>query len=309
MAHHPEPPRQRALRGGAPPLIPKNTARRYAHQGGVDLDIAQQDIVLTYALDKLRAEGLLEHLVFKGGTYLRKMILGTGGRFSMDLDFTSTTTDVTLEDVASAMEGTHHGVQFSIQDSEATQNGYLLNVRYSHDWGEGNFKLDVSTRDDRWLPPEDREPKAERYFNDLPFEPPTIPCMDLHEALAEKIRALHQRKTERDLYDIIQYGDGALNEPLVRLLAVLKLREDGERFDPSVVLSKLEDGRRDWIDLPTLVSKQDDTNWNEECRKARDRFAFLEELTAFDERVRNDRYAHALDQEIQQRLRELQTTM
>ena len=46
------------------------------------IDIAQ-DLLLAH----LHAQGMFEHLVFKGGTALRKLYAGNAGRFSTDLDF------------------------------------------------------------------------------------------------------------------------------------------------------------------------------------------------------------------------------
>jgi predicted nucleotidyltransferase component of viral defense system len=50
--------------------------------------IAEKEIVLTYLLQLLAERGILDRLAFKGGTCIRKMIMGSQGRFSTDLDFT-----------------------------------------------------------------------------------------------------------------------------------------------------------------------------------------------------------------------------
>ncbi len=50
--------------------------------------IAENEIVLTYLLQLMAERGLLGKLAFKGGTCRRKMFIGSGGRFSTDLDFT-----------------------------------------------------------------------------------------------------------------------------------------------------------------------------------------------------------------------------
>lgn len=50
--------------------------------------VAEKEIVLTYLLQLMAERGILERLAFKGGTCLRKMFLGSVGRFSTDLDFT-----------------------------------------------------------------------------------------------------------------------------------------------------------------------------------------------------------------------------
>ena len=70
-------------------MIARSVANRFANVMGVDLHIAQQEVVLLYALDALAAHGVLDRLVFKGGTYLRMMVTGDVGRLSEDLDFTN----------------------------------------------------------------------------------------------------------------------------------------------------------------------------------------------------------------------------
>ena len=50
--------------------------------------IAENEVVLTYLLQLMSERGILDKLAFKGGTCLRKMFTGSGGRFSTDLDFT-----------------------------------------------------------------------------------------------------------------------------------------------------------------------------------------------------------------------------
>ena len=70
-------------------MIPRPVANRFANVMGVDLHLAQQEIVLLYALSALGSGGVLDRLVFKGGTYLRMMVTGDVGRLSEDLDFTN----------------------------------------------------------------------------------------------------------------------------------------------------------------------------------------------------------------------------
>jgi len=61
----------------------------YARGSKVDLLVAERDVVLTYVLKILSEHDILNLMVFKGGTCLRKMYLGRTGRFSEDLDFTA----------------------------------------------------------------------------------------------------------------------------------------------------------------------------------------------------------------------------
>jgi predicted nucleotidyltransferase component of viral defense system len=70
-------------------MIEKRLVQWYAADTGVDLDIAEREIVLTYVLRILEDQGLLSRLAFKGGTAIRKLYSSGTGRFSLDLDFTA----------------------------------------------------------------------------------------------------------------------------------------------------------------------------------------------------------------------------
>ena len=90
--------------------------RKIAHQSGArDITKVETDIVLTYLLQLFHEKGLMEHIAFKGGTMLRKMIFGPRGRYSTDLDFTRRT-DISDERVMEMMLDAagqpYHGLTF-----------------------------------------------------------------------------------------------------------------------------------------------------------------------------------------------------
>ena len=95
-------------------MIEKRLVQWYAADAGVDLDIAEREIVLTYVLRILADRSLLAQLAFKGGTAIRQLIFGGQGRFSLDLDFTATTAvepDAFVLDLAGCLHGqTYYGV-------------------------------------------------------------------------------------------------------------------------------------------------------------------------------------------------------
>src|SRR5580700_8194750 len=77
------------LSKGAPRMLPQPRVQRYAVESGLrDIMIAEKEVVLTYLLQLLSERAILDRLAFKGGTCLRKMVIGSQGRFSTDLDFT-----------------------------------------------------------------------------------------------------------------------------------------------------------------------------------------------------------------------------
>jgi predicted nucleotidyltransferase component of viral defense system len=285
-------------------MIPRSTANRFADTLGVDLHIAQQEVVLLYALDALSAAGLLDRLVFKGGTYLRLMVTGDAGRLSEDLDFTNSGLPDEPEDLLrAAVAQPHHGVKFSIRDPYRTaRRNWACRIGYAHEWDEGEFRFEVSYREPTFLPARRWAPVEQPYFRALPFPPPTIPSMRVEEAMAEKLRAIQQRGTERDLYDAIRYAKRGFDADLVRLLAVAKLWNDREAFDPDRVLRTLAEGRREWPDLDRLIGRTRRRDWNRELAETARRFEFLRALTPFEVEVIADVRRHSLRPQLRERI-------
>jgi predicted nucleotidyltransferase component of viral defense system len=115
--------------------------RRYSTQSGLrDMMIAEKEVVLTFLLQLLSERGILNRLAFKGGTCLRKMFIGSQGRFSTDLDFTGLE-EHDHEDVILAMmeafEQEFHGIGFHIPDGSyyETVDGlsWGVNPTYAHE--------------------------------------------------------------------------------------------------------------------------------------------------------------------------------
>jgi predicted nucleotidyltransferase component of viral defense system len=246
-------------------MLTRPQVQRYAAESGLrDIMIAEKEIVLTFLLQLLAERGLLDRLAFKGGTCLRKMILGSQGRFSTDLDFTGIEEhdheDVILEMMA-AFEKPFHGIQFSIPDGSYYESedgvSWGVNPAYVHEWntgGDSEIKFQVSRRETPTLPLERRAQIAQSYFAALPFQPTDINCLAMPELLAEKIRACYQRNKARDVYDIAIFGTRPLNQALIRRLVVLKLWQVRDSFDPQRFSAKLEDGSAfDWDDLAQLT--------------------------------------------------------
>lgn len=126
-------------------MLTRPQVQRYAAESGLrDIMIAEKEVVLTFLLQLLSERGILDRLAFKGGTCLRKFIIGSQGRFSTDLDFTSLQEhdheDVILE-MMQAFTEPFHGVQFAIPDNSyyETQDGlsWGVNPTYVHDWNPG----------------------------------------------------------------------------------------------------------------------------------------------------------------------------
>lgn len=293
-------------------MLTRPQVQRYAAESGLrDIMIAEKEIVLTFLLQLLSERGLLDRLAFKGGTCLRKMIIGSQGRFSTDLDFTGVEEhdhqDVIL-DMMAAFEAPFHGVSFSISDGRYYESedgmSWGVNPAYAHEWntgGDSEIKFQVSRRETPTLPLERRAQIAQSYFAALPFPPTDINCLALPELLAEKIRACYQRNKARDVYDLAMFATRPLNQPLIRRLVVLKLWQVRDRFDPERFAAKLRDGTAfDWDDLAQLTRHGHPPNRMTMIADCVQGYAFLAELNDDERALAADPY---------QRRRDLQTSL
>jgi predicted nucleotidyltransferase component of viral defense system len=294
-------------------MLTQPQVQRYSNESGLrDIMIAEKEVVLTFLLQLLSERGILNRLAFKGGTCLRKMLLGTQGRFSTDLDFTGIE-EHDHEEVILAMmevfEQPFHGIQFAIPDEGyyETQDGlsWGVNPTYAHEWnasGVSEIKLQISRRETPTLPTERQAQIFQSYFRFLPFAPADIVCLALPEMLAEKIRACYQRNKARDIYDLGMFATRPLNQPLIRRLVVLKLWQARDPFDPARLMQKFEDGRDfDWDDLRQLLNRAvviDGGRITADCVKS---FGFLADLTDDEQAVARD--PHQREQAAAERLR------
>jgi predicted nucleotidyltransferase component of viral defense system len=294
-------------------MLTQPQVQRYSNESGLrDIMIAEKEVVLTFLLQLLSERAILDRLAFKGGTCLRKMFLGTQGRFSTDLDFTGIEEHDHEEVILAMMEAFEHpfhGIQFSIPDKGYydTQDGlsWGVNPTYAHEWnpsGVSEIKLQISRRETPTLPTERQVQIFQSYFRFLPFAPADILCLALPEILAEKIRACYQRTKARDIYDLGMFATRPLNQPLVRRLVVLKLWQARDAFDPPRLIQKFEVGRDfDWDDLRQLLNRAvviDRDRITADCVRG---FGFLAQLTDDEQTVARD--PHQREQAAAERLR------
>ena len=261
--------------------------------------IAENEIVLTFLLQLMAERGILDKLAFKGGTCLRKMFIGSGGRFSTDLDFTRVEEhdheDLIL-DMMEAFEQPFHGLRFDVPDDSyyETQDGLSWGVSpvYVHDWnttGQSQIRLQVSRREVPTLSPSRKTQCEQSYFRHLPFKPAVITCLALPEIIAEKIRACYQRSKARDIYDLSVFATRPLDRPLIRRLVVLKLWQAGDAFEPEALMAKFDDATAfDWDDLRQLVRRTqpvEPARITADCLKG---FAFLTEMDPAEAELATD---------------------
>jgi predicted nucleotidyltransferase component of viral defense system len=277
-------------------MLTRPQVQRYSTESGLrDIMIAEKEVVLTFLLQLLSERGILDRLAFKGGTCLRKIFVGSQGRFSTDLDFTGVEEhdhEEIILDMMQAFEQPFHDIRFAIPDDSyyETQDGlsWGANPTYAHEWnasGVSEVKLQISRRETPTLPTERRPQLEQSYFRLLPFTPAEITCLALPEILAEKIRACYQRNKARDIYDLGMFATRPLDQALIRRLLVLKLWQARDSFEPARLMRKFEDGRDfDWDDLRQLLSRAVVIDRNRITADCVSGFRFLADLTP-DERL------------------------
>jgi len=283
-------------------MLTQPQVQRYSTESGLrDIMIAEKEVVLTFLLQLLSERGILDKLAFKGGTCLRKIFVGSQGRFSTDLDFTGIEEhdhEEIILDMMQAFEPPFHGIQFAIPDEGyyETQDGLAwgVNPTYSHGWnasGVSEVKLQVSRRETPTLPTELRPQIEQSYFKLLSFAHVEIMCLALPEILAEKIRACYQRNKARDIYDLSTFATRPLDHALIRCLVVLKLWQARDSFYPARLMQKFQDGRDfDWDDLRQLLNRSvviDRDRITADCARG---FGFLADLTDEERILANDQH-------------------
>lgn len=271
-------------------MIHKKTVDRYAHQSGVrDQLVAEREVVLTYALHAMLEGKALDLLAFKGGTCLRKVVFGSTGRFSEDLDFTLCADDdqAALTAIYEVFNTKHHGIRFALGNEwYETDDGFGMQVPYSHEWNSsGKFRLQVSTREKPTLPVSSCPIVEQLYFKDLEFDAFEIPCLKTVELASEKIRAAYQRAKVRDLYDLHLLTRYKVGGDLLRSLVVLKLWQVRDAFDCSAFFEKLTGADYDWADLKRLLRPNDRVEASTIIEGIEFHFRALRDLTDVEQRL------------------------
>lgn len=191
---------------------------------GVPPDTVDKDWVLGHFLSAFcQVDRHLEELVFKGGTCLRKCRF-PDYRFSEDLDFTSINPDymLTRGKIIKAIDIVQDNSGILLHLAELKEliykdklAGFQARIQY---WGANHGKNQLPPAPERWLTGIKLEVTTYELLEfekaNCPIDHPysdrdsiskiMIPCYDLKEVMAEKIRSLVQRSytAPRDIFDI-----------------------------------------------------------------------------------------------------------
>lgn len=263
----------------------RNVAKR---SGARDIGNVEIDIILTHILQLFHERGLLEHLAFKGGTMLRKMVFGPRGRLSTDLDFTKRSAidgdDLLLEIATILHDAPYQGITFQIErnkDWYRIGDGLSANPLCTHEANKTGVrvKIQVSTRESPIFPVVPTPQLEQDYFKLLPFAPADIPCLAFEEIVAEKIRAASQRSKVRDLHDLSEIAKRPIDRDIIRSLTVLKLWGVGDGLSFARFRDGIKSADYDVDDLRMLLRRDEAPDLKALVGRVLDRFQFLDQPT------------------------------
>lgn len=309
-------------------MIPNAIVRQYAVGAQVQAEIADQDIVLHYALALLNDAGLLGRdaqdrigpLLFKGGTALRKCVFGSTGRFSQDIDLDATHKNGFEGQIEAELteRSPYHEITFRIASFRYSQDdNFSGTVSYEHPHGKGTFELQISYRLEPVLEPRDLMLLDQPYFSRVECGAPTLHGLDPYEMIGEKIVACNRRLggSAKDIYDLHLWAEKPFDGRLVRRLAVLKAwvdRRESPRYDPDVLLRAIRPKNFRWTDLRGLVPRSLQQDHDRICAAVRDRFALLTNCSDAERALLADQVAHrehALYRELREEARKWAKTV
>lgn len=280
-------------------MLTTNQLRQVAGRSGArDIGNVEIDVILTHLIQLFAEKNIMDHVAFKGGTMLRKVVLGPRGRLSTDLDFTRRS-DIGAEDLMlmmlEALEHPYHGISFRFdrdKDWYLTDEGCAANPVCAHAENERGvkIKLQVSMRERPLLPVRPMPQIPLVHFDLLEFDPADLPCLAFEEAVAEKIRAASQRSKIRDLHDLSEIAVRALDRDLIRSLAVLKLwGSAGPNLDYGRFRERITGAADyDMAELATLLRKDQRPDLGGMIQRVVDGFRFLGEMTDLERRLAGD---------------------
>jgi predicted nucleotidyltransferase component of viral defense system len=121
------------------------------------------------------------------------------------------------------------------------------------------------------------------------FSLPQLPVPAAEEAIAEKLAAWRRRRKMRDLYDLFWFGQGRLDEALIRHVFVLKVWHDVVRdglgsapLNKGEVVDNIDLARIPHEEIGLLTQPVEPKKWLEfVC----DRYAFIDDRNNDEERV------------------------
>ena len=230
--------------------IKPSELKRAAVKEGIPQAVMEKDIALSATLRVISESKMTKHLVFKGGTAIKKVYFKEA-RFSEDLDFSvfEATKGQCVDMLRDALEGTRiESIEFEKIDEEETSAGLKTSVRFIGPLAHPQrIRFDLSFRDNQV-----EEPTRRRIIDSYGFGLTEFQVMSLEEILAEKLHALGSRSAARDLYDVwfllgkgVEVDEGILEK---------KFAYYDEKFDAEKTIVNARQSKEYWTrDLRNLL--------------------------------------------------------
>lgn len=200
-------------------MISDAEVRRVAAELGTGLQVVDLDYVQSCFLASLYDQTGAAALRFKGGTCLKKCYF-SDYRFSQDLDFTATQpltqnrlkrlldATVAAADRQWQVDFGVRPIKVTVQDDEYGKESYQVRLYYrgplSRRGDPQAIRLDVTCQETLAFP-ESRRQILHGYSDADQLADMLVPCYDVREVIAEKLRALAGQREyaiSRDLFDV-----------------------------------------------------------------------------------------------------------
>lgn len=252
-------------------MIPEAAIRRHAGENRVDVAISRQEVVLTILLERLFTRTRLrDEVALKGGTALRKLVFGPGGRFSEDMDFVVLTDqfdDVQMDLMMALQDGVAaeaDGIRVLPFDFEQSSQGTIqATCQFESERGDGRFELDITGGSDRQplLGTILQPPLSQSYFDQLGFVPTPLRRMHTVEMIAEKLVSIHRRHENRnpkdvwDLWRWLQLPSAPAEMSIVARLWPVRLWLDGQRWRGPGWFDGIRSSDFDWMRLRPILPR------------------------------------------------------
>jgi uncharacterized protein len=290
-------------------VVPRAFVRQYAVSQQIDESVADQEIVLHYALAILNEIGLVGlnadsgrpgPLLFKGGTALRKCVFGSTGRFSQDIDLDATAQHGYEEQIEAALlaRSPYYDISLELAGFRYSDDGnFSGTVGYEHANGGGRFELQISYRLDPILEPRTLTLEPQTYLNHVECPVPTLYGLDPYEMIGEKIMACNRRLggSSKDVYDLFLWSQRPFDDDLVCRLATLKAWTDQRSkrtYEPARFLASIVPKNFRWTDISGLVPRKHGADREAICSAVQARFGFLTASSESETALLDDQTAH-----------------
>jgi len=204
-------------------LIDRRELLEKARERKLSLGMVEKDYVLGWLLFGFSKT----NLIFKGGTGLSKIFFPKVWRLSEDLDFSfgGEFEKIEIEKILKVVEE-KSGIVLKLKSRYENPEYLQLKIQYKALLGKNWIKVDV-TREKVLEKPLIKS--ISKDYSDYPdFK---IKVMCLEEIIAEKIRALIERKKSRDYYDIWKTLSLKINRKLIAKLLSRKCKIKGVKLN------------------------------------------------------------------------------